>query len=48
MKTQGDAFTRVQTPPLKTQKYLFHMALTNRYKVNTYYLKNAFVVTVWL
>ena len=28
MKIQDDAFTRVQIPPPKTQKYLFHVALT--------------------
>ena len=28
MKIQGDAFTRVQTPPPKCRKYLFHVALT--------------------
>ena len=30
MKIQGDAFTRVQTPPPKCRKYLFHVALTNK------------------
>lgn len=33
MKIQGDAFTRVQNPPLKCRKYLFHAALTCRSKV---------------
>ena len=35
MKIQGDAFTRVQTPPPKCRKYLFHVALTNFNKSNT-------------
>ena len=32
MKIQGDAFTRVQTPPPKCRKYLFHVALTKSEK----------------
>lgn len=44
MKIQGDAFTRVQNPPLKCRKYLFHAALTRRSKVcfaSTYFLPAA-------
>lgn len=42
MKIQGDAFTRVQTPPPKCRKYLFHVALTKALNIIRAFIINKY------